>query len=119
MKCICCNREIISKLSIRNLFKRNNEVLCDYCLKTLNIDIELSILPISYNVVYAFRVFSNYNYCEYIYYSKYIFEIYELLKKVCKDHLILHFDNEKSFLNAYNIIDDISNLYPNIIIIYH
>ncbi len=119
MKCMCCNRLIIPKIKIINLFKRSTDLLCDYCYKRLNISIDLSILPINNGVFYAFRLSNNNVYIKDIFYSKDIYNIYNLANKLFNDYTLLHFDNEKKFLNTIDIIDEITDILNKIIVIYH
>ncbi len=119
MYCIYCNRLIIQKLKIVNLFKRQNDLLCSYCSKKLDADLELNVLPITNNMLYAFRVFNNSNYSNDIYYSKQMFEIFKLVDKKFKNYALLYFENERQLLNMYDYLDKLSEIYNNIIVIYH
>ncbi len=119
MNCIYCNKLIIPKIKIRNLFKRELDILCEYCTKKLDVDIELSILPIDYNVIYGFRIFDKSDYSRQIFYTKQIHTIYGFVDKMFDDYIILHFENEKNLFDEFSDIENVSKITSNIIIIYH
>ncbi len=119
MNCICCNKLIIPKLKIKNLFRREVDLLCEYCYKKLNINIELSTLPTYNNIFYGLKLSNSYQYIKDIYYSKDIFDIYNMVDKLFRNYTLLHFDNEKTFLNTFEIIDEMSDILSKIIVIYH
>ncbi len=119
MYCICCGQEIIQKLKIKNLFKREQDIICEYCYNLLDVVLELSILPVVNRVAYAIRISSKSNYSNHIFYTREISSLYYAANKLFDDYIIVQFETEKNLLNSYYLIDKFAEITGNILVIYH